>query len=295
MHPYEQFEREWAEYIGTKYAVSCNSGTSALHLALMALRVGPGDEVICPNFTMAAVPFAVAYTGARPVFVDCGDDLNIDPLLVKEKINEKTKAIIVVHIYGRPANLGSLCGLGVPVIEDCAEAHGATIDGTRVGSFGVLSCFSFYRNKILHAEEGGAVCTNDGRLAERMNYLKNMAFDADHTYQHDEIGYNYRMTNETAKTLVKQLPYIDREIRRRRRVASGFRGFSEIVRPKGSVFWVKDVIFDTKKERDQAYDDMQGDNVRLFFRPMTTLPMWKDQDVRGRAHDYSERGMYLIL
>ena len=293
MRPYERFEKEWAKYIGTSYAVSCNSGTSAIHLALMALRIGPGDEVICPNFTMAAVPFAVAYTGARPVFVDCGEDLNINPALVKEKINAKTKAIIAVHIYGRPCDMRGLAVFGLPVIEDCAEAHGATIGDRRVGSFGLLSCFSFYRNKILHAEEGGAVCTNDKGLAERIKYLKNMAFSADHSYRHEEIGYNYRITNATASVLLERLPKIDKEIARRRSVADSLTFFWEIPRPKGSVVWVKDVIFDIKEERDAAkelYDD-----TRLFFKPMTTLPMWKDQDVRGLAHDYSERGMYFIL
>ena len=120
-----------------------------------------------------------------------------------------------------------------------------------------------------------------------------MAFSADHSYRHEEIGYNYRITNATASVLLERLPKIDKEIARRRSVADSLTFFWEIPRPKGSVVWVKDVIFDIKEERDAAkelYDD-----TRLFFKPMTTLPMWKDQDVRGLAHDYSERGMYFIL
>lgn len=290
MEPYERFERDFARYLDCSEFVTCSSGTSALHLALLALGVGPGDEVIVPNFTMAAVPFAVTYTGAKPVFVDCAHDLNIDPRLIK--ITPKTRAIIAVHTYGRPCDMDALLAFGVPVIEDCAEAHGATIDGRKLGTLGTLGCFSFYKNKILHAEEGGGVSTNDPKLAERVRHLKNLAFDKEHTYYHDEIAYNYRMPNSTAQTLLHGLPSIDSEIRRRKEMAESIVGYKELPRKDGSVYWVKDVLFSTTEERD-AFVKSYGAS-RRFFRPMTTLPMWKTEEC-GLAHLYSELGAYFIL
>lgn len=288
---YITLEKEYARYIGTLHAVSCSSGTASLHLALMALHIGPGDEVIVPDFTMGAVPFAVSYTGATPVFVDCGEDLNINPKLIKEKITDKTKAIIAVHTYGRVCDMDAILKYKIPVIEDCAEAHGATYKGKKVGSIGIMGCFSFYKNKILHGEEGGIVTTNRDELAIRMEYLKNMAFDEDHTYYHEEIGYNYRITEHTAWMVLNQLPNIDKEIARRKEAAGSIE-YPQLPRPEGSVVWVADCVFPEVKDRDLAYESYQ--NTRRFFRPMTTLPPFKGT-VGERAKYFSDHGMYFIV
>ena len=177
MQAYERLEDIFSKFVGTKYAVSCNSGTAALHLSLLALGIGEGDEVIVPEFTMASTAFAVSYTGANPIFVDCGDDYNIDINLVHAAITIKTKAIIATHVYGRVSDIEALKQHALPIIEDACEAHVAIVDGRYTGSLGNLGCFSFYRNKLVAAEEGGIVTTDNEELANKMRSFKNMCFE----------------------------------------------------------------------------------------------------------------------
>lgn len=177
----ERFEESFSGYCETCYGIATTSGTTALHLALLALGIKPGDEVIIPDFSMAAVLCSVLYCGAKPVFVDAENDTwNIDPKQIEEKLSEKTKAIIAVHTYGHPVDMHPLCSLasahGLFVIEDAAEAHGAEYQGKKCGSLGDIACFSFYGNKIITTGEGGMVITSDKQLAENCRYLKICVF-----------------------------------------------------------------------------------------------------------------------
>ncbi|KND50762.1 MAG: perosamine synthetase [Parcubacteria bacterium C7867-001] len=216
-----EFERRFAEFCGTKEAVTVSSGTSALHLAVAALKIGPGDEVLVQSFTNMATFFAVLYQGATPIPVDSeSDTLNIDPALLEAKITPKTKAIIVVHIYGHPVDMDPILAIakkhGLAVIEDAAEAHGAEYNGKRVGSLGDIGCFSFYANKIVTTGEGGMVTTSDPELAARVRLLKELAFGKENKFMHQDIGYNYRMTNLQAAVGVGQMDHIDDTLARKR-------------------------------------------------------------------------------
>ena len=168
-----QFEREFASYCNVKYGITTSNGTTALHLALVALNIGPGDEVIVPSMTFIATANAVTYTGAKPVFIDSElETWNIDPEKIKAKINKRTKAIIPVHLYGHPANMGLILTIArkynLSVLEDAAEAHGALYKQKKVGSLGEMGCFSFYGNKIITTGEGGMITTNNKVLADKI-------------------------------------------------------------------------------------------------------------------------------
>ena len=197
-----QFEEAFAKYCGVKYGVAVCNGTVAIHLALSALGIGKGDEVIIPSFTMIATAFAVCYTGAKPVFVDADKETwNIDASRIKEKITTRTKAIIPVHIFGNPCDMDAICGIAkkhnLYIIEDAAEAHGAEFGGKKTGSFSDIASFSFFANKNLTTGEGGMVVTDSEEFYKKCRYFKNMCFpvDAPRVYSHDDIGFNYRMSN----------------------------------------------------------------------------------------------------
>jgi len=278
---FKELENLFAEYIGTKHAVSVNTGTAGLHLALVGLGVGKGDEVIVPDFTMAACGFAVSYTGATPVFVPWRDDLNIDEEKIEEYITPKTKVIMAVHIYGRVCNMGKIMEIAekynLRVIEDCSEAHGAEWNGKKVGSYDV-GVFSLYKNKIVHAEEGGIITTNDTELTERLNNLKSMAFGKDHNYFHKEIGFNYRMTDSQAKLAIKSLKEINKELLNREKIALIYS--EKIKRIPSEVVWVYD--FPTEKNYDHLFEY----GVRQWFKPLSTFPMYG-----GATKDYP-KGYY---
>ena len=197
-----EFENAFANYCGVSHGVAVCNGTVALHLALAALGIGVGDEVIIPAFTMIATAYAVCYTGAKPVFVDSDPKTwNIDVSKIGKKINANTKAIIPVHIFGNPCNMNAIVSLAkkhnLYIIEDAAEAHGAEYYGKKVGSFSDIGCFSFFANKNLTTGEGGMVITNSKKLYDNCRYFKNMCFPLTGTrnYSHDDIGFNYRMSN----------------------------------------------------------------------------------------------------
>lgn len=222
-----EFEREFASYCEAKHCVALNSGTSALHLALLAAGVGPGDEVITTPNTFIATAEAIAYTGARIVFVDI-DPLtaNLNPLLVEPAINPRTKAVLPVHLYGRPANmaaLGELCKKhGLALIEDACQAHGARFRGRRVGAMGASGAFSFYPSKNLGAYgEGGAVVTNDDRVARYCRAARSHGENG--RYFHDFIGFNYRMEGFQGAVLRVKLRHLDAWSSRRREIASRYR------------------------------------------------------------------------
>jgi dTDP-4-amino-4,6-dideoxygalactose transaminase len=209
----EKFEKAFATYCGTKYTVACNSGTSALHLAMRTLNIGSGDEVIVPANTFIATAWAISYVNAVPVFADCDPNTwEIDPHSVEMKITSKTKAIIGVHLYGQPFDLDALNSVAkkyqLYLIEDAAQAHGAGFKGKRIGSFSEMACFSFYPGKNLGAcGEGGAIVTRNESYYLHMQALRNHGSAT--RYYHDELGYNMRMGGLEAASLIVKLKYID--------------------------------------------------------------------------------------
>ena len=208
-----KFEGEFATYCGVDHCVSLNSGTSALHLALRCLDVGPGDEVVTVSMTFIATAWAISYVGATPVFVDIDPARRtLNPDKLEEAITSRTKAIIPVHLYGIPADMDRIMAIaqrhGVPVIEDAAQAHGAKFRGKGVGQFGRVACFSFYPSKNLGAYgEGGALITNDVTIAQRARSLRDHA--QTERYLHDEVGYNYRMDSFQGAVLAIKLKHLD--------------------------------------------------------------------------------------
>jgi dTDP-4-amino-4,6-dideoxygalactose transaminase len=219
----KQFEADFAAFCGAGHCVAMNSGTSALHIAMRLLDVGPGDEVITTPFTFIATSWAIIYTGARPVFVDVEEGtLNLDPCQVEKAITPHTKAVLPVHLYGHPCNLNPLLEIAqrrnLPVIEDAAQAHGAMYYGKPVGTFGLMSAFSFYPTKNLGGcGEGGALVTNRADLAARARSLREHGSSA--RYLHDEIGYNYRMEGIQGAVLRAKLPHLAAWTHARRRIA----------------------------------------------------------------------------
>lgn len=293
------FEEAFATYCGAKEGIAVTNGTVALHLALAALGIGAGDEVIIPNFTMIASAFAVCYTGAVPVFVDAqAQSWNIDPNLIEAKITEKTKAIMVVHIMGLPCDMEAIGRIadkyGLALIEDAAEAHGAEFQGRRTGSLGQIAAFSFFGNKNLSTGEGGMVVTSDPELARRSRYLKNLCFPlgAGREYLHEDIGFNYRMSNLHAAIGLAQVEradeYREKRIRNHmhyRRVLSGIPGIAHQLDPSiggGSnatlhVHWMNAVLVDQEsygRNRDELMLHLKehGIDSRKLFVGMHRQP-----------------------
>jgi dTDP-4-amino-4,6-dideoxygalactose transaminase len=231
----DAFEREFAEFVGLGHAAALSSGTAALHLALLLLGVGAGDEVLVPSLTFAATANAVTYVGARPVFLDCERETwNVDPALIEDELaarardgREQPAAVIVVDLYGQCASydpiLASCEAYDVPVIEDAAEALGATYRGRAAGSFGALNVFSFNGNKIITTSGGGMLAGDDPTLIERARHLSTQARDPAPHYEHTEIGFNYRMSNLLAALGRAQLEGLPAKVRRRREVNAAYR------------------------------------------------------------------------
>jgi dTDP-4-amino-4,6-dideoxygalactose transaminase len=222
-----QFEKEFAAYCEAKYCVALNSGTSALHLALLAAGVHPGDEVITTPNTFIATAEAISYTGAKPVFVDIDPaTANIDPKQIERAITSKTRVILPVHLYGRPADLGTISDIagprGLVVIEDACQAHGARYRGKRVGGFGQSAAFSFYPGKNLGAYgEGGALTTNDDRVAQFARAMRDHG--SARRYFHDYIGYNYRMDGFQGAVLRVKLKHLDEWTAKRQKLSALYR------------------------------------------------------------------------
>jgi dTDP-4-amino-4,6-dideoxygalactose transaminase len=218
-----QFEKDFARYCDAEHCLGFNSGTSALHVAMILLGIGQGDEVITTPSTFVATSWAISYVGAKPVYVDVDDaTFNLDPKAVERAISPRTKAILPVHLYGHPADLDpllKLCAIhNLPLIEDACQAHGAKYKGKVVGTFGAISCFSFYPGKNLGAYgEGGALVTNNAAYAARARGLREHG--STQRYYHDEVGFNYRMEGIQGAVLGVKLKHLDEWTRARRRVA----------------------------------------------------------------------------
>lgn len=229
----DAFDREFAAYVGSRFASGVNNGTSALHLAMLALGVGAGDEVIVPANTYIATAWGVSYTGAVPVFADCtADTWEIDAACVERRITPKTRGIIGVHLYGQPFDYAPIREIadrhGLFVVEDCAQAHGARYEGRNVGTLGEMGCFSFYPGKNLYAfGEGGSVTCDREDYYKHIQRLKNQGCDV--RYYHDEIGYNYRLEGIQGAVLSVSLQYLPEWTARRREI--GTRYLEEIQNP----------------------------------------------------------------
>lgn len=306
----EQFEREFAKYIGVKFTVATNNGTTALHLVLYALGIKKGDEVIVPDLTFIATANAVSYTGAKPVFVDI-DEKNwcLDHRKIEKAITRRTKAVIPVHLYGHPADMDPILKIArkhkLFVIEDAAEAHGAEYKGEKVGSLGHAAIFSFYGNKIITTGEGGMITTNNKNIYLKARHLRNQGMDEDNKYWHSTIGYNYRMTNVQAAIGLAQLKKIEKFIKAKRRIFGwyteylrGLRGIRLNPEEKWAknVYWmISMVLEDTKISRNVFIKKLQkaGIETRPFFYPVSELPMYGGKTVNPVTLKISRRGLNL--
>ncbi|MBI3858885.1 MAG: DegT/DnrJ/EryC1/StrS family aminotransferase [Thaumarchaeota archaeon] len=308
------FEEGFADYIGARHGVATSSGTTSLHLALRALGIGKGDKVLVPSLTFAATANAVLYLGAEPVFVDSHPQYwCMDPSKLESLIDNRTKAMIPVHLYGHPCDMKAILRVArdhrLKVVEDCAEAHGAEYKGRKVGCFGDISCFSFYGNKIITTGEGGMCLTSDRDLAAKMKVLRDHGVSPAKAYWHEEVGFNYRMTNLQAALGMAQLAKIKGLLKRKRRVASWYR--SRLERVKGlslhpempwasCVYWMYSVLVESKTfgiGRDALVAGLaeRGIETRRFFYPIETMPPYRKFS-HGRttiARYLSERGMNL--
>jgi len=297
----ELFETAFAGFSGTRHALSCCNGTVALHLALLALGVQPGDEVLVPTLTYVATANAVAYCGARPVLIDSeAESWNMDPERLEEAITARTRGIVVVHLYGHPADMDAILDVarrhGLFVVEDAAEAHGACYKGRQVGAFGDIATFSFYGNKIISTGEGGMVCTNDDALAQRVRLYKGQGQDPARRFWFPQVGYNYRMTNIEAAIGLAQLEQVDWHIARRRIVAGWYRQrlqgwpgivFSPEKADVQNVYWLSSVLLPPEVDRDAVMQRMlaSGVETRPFFYPMHVMPVYRQE----RAYPVAER------
>ena len=288
-----EFEESLAKYIGVKHAVSCSSGTSALHLILMAYGIGIGDEVIIPSLTFIATANAVTYSGAKPILIDSDiETWNIDESKIESAITKNTKAIIPVHLYGKPAKMDKIMEIAdkykIAVIEDAAEAHGAEVMNKKVGSIGVMGCFSFYGNKIITTGEGGMLVTNNKELYEKAQILRDHGMSLSKKYWHDLVGFNYRMTNMQAAIGCAQMEKVDGILKTKRNIGSMynkfFSGHKSLILPKSDnfskhIYWMYPVIFnlrgkDNNKIRDDIADLLKLFKIdsRPFFFPIHIMP-----------------------
>lgn len=289
----DSLEGKFAEFCGASHAVAVASGTAALHVALLALGIGPGDEVIVPDLTYISSANAVAYCGARPIFADV-DSLTwtIDPEDAARKVTARTRAIMPVHLYGHPADMDPIVALArtknLRIIEDAAEAHGAEYKGRRVGTLGDIAVFSFYGNKIMTTGEGGMVVTDNRDLAQRVRLLKGQGMDPDRRYWFPVIGYNYRMTNLQAAIGLAQLERIEWLIERRREVAGQYGEALRhlpLVPPveapwAKNVYWLYSVCVTENQNRDLLMNQLldAGIETRPFFYPLHQMPPYFDPD-----------------
>lgn len=283
----DAFEKQFAAFCHTKHAIAVANGTAAMHLALLALGIGPGDEVIVPDLTYIASANAVSYCGAQPVFADVdATTWTLCPQEVARKVTSRTRAVVVVHLYGHPVNMDPILELAKAhdfyIIEDAAEAHGAEYKGRRVGGLGDIAAFSFYGNKIITTGEGGMVTTDDSSLAHRVRLLRGQGMDLERRYWFPVIGYNYRLTNLQAAIGLAQLEKIDWFIERRREVARWYTQALQnfpVSTPieadwAKNVYWLYSICVSEDIDRDLLMVQLmeEGIETRPFFYPLHQMP-----------------------
>lgn len=285
-----EFETRFSSWLGVERALSVTNGTVALHVALEALGIGPGDDVLVPTLTYIASANAVRYTGANVVLVDSEPEYwQMDVKDAERKITSKTKAIIAVHLYGHPCDMKAVMELAKKhslfVVEDCAEAIGTRYAGRRVGTFGDVSCFSFFGNKTITTGEGGMVVSNNSRLAARVAHLKSQGLAADREYWHDAIGFNYRMTNLCAAIGCAQMESIDEVIAKKQQIADWYRESLagvpvEVHRTQPSAFhsfWMVSILTKVASDRDPLRVKLKdcGVETRPLFYPVHQMDMYR--------------------
>lgn len=295
------FEDAFAKYVGVKHGALCSNGTVALHLALLALGIGPGDEVIVPTFTYIASVNAIRYVGATPVFVDSlMDTWQMDPKQFEKKITSKTRAVIVVHLYGHPCDMDSIMKIArehdIFVIEDTAEAIGSRYKDAVVGSIGDISCFSFFGNKTITTGEGGMVMTNDSTLYDRVCRIRNQGNALDREYWNDILGYNFRGTNIMAAIGLAQLEQIDSFIARKIEIGEMYKkSFASLPikthEPVGDVYhtkWMCSILVSEPEERNalRAFLKEKDIETRPTFHPAHTMPMYSEKFDRYPVAEY---------
>ncbi len=290
--PYvEKFEEGFARFVGAGHGIAVSNGTVALHLALVALGIGPGDEVIVPDLTFAATINAVIYCGATPVIADVDDRTwCLSLATVEAACTPRTKAIIPVHLYGRPAEMGPICAFaarrGIAVVEDCAEAPGARYAGRPVGQFGDISCFSFYANKIVTTGEGGMCVTSSPELAAELRMLRDHGMSPERAYWHDRIGFNYRLTNIQAAIGNAQLDRASEALQRNRELADAYRvalqGIPGVRFPPDMddlctpVVWLTSVTVPAERRDALVIAALRANiETRPFFHSLSTLPPYQ--------------------
>lgn len=312
-----RFEEEFAVRVGRMHGISVCNGSAALDAAVAALDIGQGDEVILPTFTIISCAVSIVRAGAIPVVVDCEPDTwNMDVGQIEDKITSRTKAIMVVHIYGLSVDMGPVISLaekyGLKIIEDAAESHGLTYNGKPCGSFGDISMFSFYPNKLITTGEGGMIVTNDDHLAERCRSLRNLCFQPKKRFVHEELGWNFRMSNIQAALGVAQLERLDKSIAKKKYIG---RRYNELLSDipgiqlplpetdyAENIYWVYGILLDNDNtfDADEAMRQLAKHKIgtRPFFWPMHEQPVFKKM---GLFHDenhpvaerIARRGFYI--
>lgn len=314
-----EFEDNFALYCGRKFGIAVNNGSNALIAALKALELPPGSEVIIPSFTIISCALACVYNGLVPVFVDSEPETwNMDPHLIEAKITGRTKALMVVHIYGHPVDMDSILGIAAKynlrIVEDFAEAIGAEFKGKRCGSFGDISCASFYANKTITTGEGGMCLTDSPVLSEKMKGIRNLCFQPQQRFLHEELGYNFRMTNIQAAIGLAQLERIHEHVKKKIEIAHTYNRLlneladNEILalpmeKPWAkNIYWMYGVVLNKKRGvkaiEIQKRLDQKGIQTRSFFFPMHLQPVfqtmpWYKKERLEVSEDLFDYGFYL--
>lgn len=313
----KRLESGLADYVGRKYGVAVCNGSVALDLAVEALQLEKGDEVIMPAFTIISCAAALVRKGVKPVLVDADPNTwNMDVTQIEDKITNKTKAIMVVHLYGLPVDMDIVLDIAkkhyLYVIEDAAEAHGLEYKGKKCGSFGTISAMSFYPNKHITTGEGGIVLTDDDILMERCNLFRNLCHSRDRRFYHEELGYNFRMSNIQAAVGVAQLEKIQEHLRLKRKLGTSYQEKLKEVKVlqlpvekteyAENLYWVFGMVLDSRLSMDakgmMAELVSRGVGCRPFFYPMHLQPALKKMGLfEGEqypvAENLGERGFYV--
>lgn len=308
----DKFEKAYARFNNTKYAVAVCNGTMALHLILLALGITKNDEVIVPNFTYVASANAILHVGAKPVFVDCDEETyNIDPDKIESRITPKTKAIMAVHLYGNPCEMNKILSIAkkhnLHIIEDAAEAHGATYRNKIVGGFGIANAFSFFGNKTITTGEGGMITTNSKNLKEKISLLRGQGQSPkDRPYFHRALGYNYRMTNIVAAIGCAQLKRIKKFLHKKELINKWYKKYLNPAIEKNIIkfqkptssgspsYWMNAVTINGVKI-DILSEKLKNNNIetRGFFVPMNKIPYFKDRKKYINSEKIYKRGIIL--
>ena len=288
----ERFEKAFAEHAEIKYATSVSNGTSALEIALYAIGVSKGDEVILPSFTIISCVAAILRLGAVPILVDIEEEsLNIDPTLIESKITTKTKAIMVVHIYGHPCDMDPIIQISekykIAILEDTAEAHGAEYKGQKCGTIGDIATFSFYANKHITTGEGGMVVTSNKEYYERAKFYKNLCFEKEERFHHNDLGYNFRMSNIQSAIGLAQLEnfeiVLEKKIRLGERYNKNLNDIKGLMLQREQpwaklVYWVYTIRIDSdfSFNAKDAMNFLTKHNIgtRPFFKGMHKQPIF---------------------